>query len=202
MKINNKLKAESIYELVNENFKVALPFADSIDNKSIIQFRKNNFSKKTYIHFQYSHEDDRKIYRYFCYNLPGCVIEENDPEEAYNKFLWGILECLDCRYEMMMIDKNYYLTGNVQCLKDYRSDIFNEKTIPVTELELELHSEGYNLIYEGTTVNIFWKKGLYSTICVPNKRIKPIMPLNQYYGLIRFTNEISRKHFNDLYGYL
>ena len=163
----------------------------------VFTYRNGNVIKKPTIRMLYHQNEE--LNEYYCTNLPGCVISENEGEEAFNKMIWGVIECLDCRYSLTKIDSSIYLTGQVYHVKNYKTDL-THSTIETLVVEQELSDLGYEKIYCGITINIYFKPGCFSTLCIPNNSIKPIMPLDLYYTFMKLTLEISKSRWHEMYG--
>lgn len=182
-----ELNFEKVYKAWNEGEELIFTYANG------------NVIKKPIIRFLYNHLQEDNINEYYSTNLPGCIISENDGEDAFNKMIWGVIECLDCRYSLSKIDSRIYLTGHVYHFKDYTVDLTNS-TIETLSLENELVTLGFNKIYSGISINIYFKSGNFSTLCIPNNLIKPLIPLDLYYTFKKLTFEISKSRWHKMYG--
>lgn len=165
----------------------------------IFTYVNGNVIKKPTVRLLYHECKEHNKYGYYCTNLPGCVVSENEGEEAFNKMIWSVIECLDCRYSLSKSNSDIYMTGQVYYFKDYRSDL-THSTIETLSVEQKLKDLGYEKIYCGITINIYFKPGCFSTLCIPNNIIKPVIPLDLFYNFRRMTFEISKNTWHKMYG--
>lgn len=194
----NPLQPDVIADLAEFNFEQIYK-AWTRGEELIFTYANGDIIKRPAIRLLYDEFDEGKRFEFYCINLPGCVISESEEEEAFNKMIWGVVECLDCRYSLSKIDSCIYLTGQVYHFKDYKTDLTNS-TIETLTLEQELLEMGYEKIYCGITVNIYFKAGYFSTLCIPNITIKPYIPLDLYYTFKKLTFEISKETWHKMYG--
>jgi hypothetical protein len=89
----------------------------------VFTYINGNVIRNPTIRMFYHPNEEHKEYEYYCTNLPGCVISESDGEEAFNKMIWGVIECLDCRYSLNKINSRIHLTGQVFHFKSYKCDL-------------------------------------------------------------------------------
>lgn len=84
-----------------------------------------------------------------CLNVPGCIVEGENLQQAFQKLIIAAIECFDVRFK-----KNMYLTNRVFPMKTYWNFIDLNSDEYIRELENDGWNEKYQYPFNTILLNI------------------------------------------------